>query len=231
MNAIFKTLIVTTTALNFFTSAGEKTAVLSDNSKVVYNVTDDKVLEGAFVISTPEDKMTLRGLYKDNVRSGNWYAFNPDGSIFLRYNYDLKKLIMLDTVAINKASFRITSGGDEAKKMGSVPVPICSIEQYISILGSEFQRKIWAENKSAEGTLSVNLTAYVDANGKARYTGTYMANGVEDSKKLNVDDKLFNIEWLPANYKGENLSGTFTVNMQVNFSSDPTKRQRFIWNY
>jgi hypothetical protein len=229
MNALLKTALITT-VFTVFAATQEKTAELSDKSKVVYNLTEDKQLNGAYVVSTPDDKMSLRGLYKDNQRSGNWYAFNPDGSIFLRYNYDLKKLIMLDTVAINRARFTV-AGNAEAQKLGTVPVPICSIEQYISILGTELQRKVWAENKSAEGTLDVDLTATVDANGQARYSGTYMAGAIKVTKKLIVNEKLFNIEWLPATYKGENLAGTFTVNMQVNFSSDPTKRQRFVWNY
>jgi len=230
MNAIFKTLIVTT-ALILSVDGTQKTALLSDQSKLTYTITDNKTLNGAYILSTPDDKMSLRGAYKDGVRVGNWYAFNPDGSIFLRYNYDLKKLISIDTVAIGHARFTIAGANEEVKNAATIPVPICSIEQYMSIVGSEFERKIRQENKSVDGSINADLTATVDANGRARYTAFYVIEGVKTSKKIIVNEKMFDLEWIPATYKGEKLAGTFTVNMDVNFRPDLTKRQRFIWNY
>jgi hypothetical protein len=230
MNGIFKTLIVTT-ALAFSANGTQKTSYLSDQSKLTYNVADNKVLDGSYELSTPDGKMTLRGAYKDDQRVGNWYAFNPDGSIFLRYNYTLKKLVSVDMAAITRANFDIKGASEEVKKDATIPMPICSIEQYISLLGSEFQRKVLKENKSASGILNVDLIANVDATGKARYSAVYTIDGFKFANKIIVNEKLFNIEWLPATYKGEAFASTFTVNFQADFSPDPTKRQRFIWNY
>lgn len=230
MNALFKTLIVTT-ALTFTAGATQKTTYLSDQSKLNYNINDAKVLDGGYELYTPDGKMTLRGAYKDNQRVGNWYAFNPDGSIFVRYNYTLKKLISADTAAIGRATYEILTNNEEAKKGASIPVPVCSIEQYISLLGTEFQRKTLKENKSASGTLDVDLIANVDANGKARYSAFYSIDGFKFNTKIVVSEKLFDIEWLPATYKGETMASVFKVKFQADFSPDPTKRQRFIWNY
>jgi len=230
MNGIFKTLIVTT-ALAFTADSSPKTTFLSDQSKLTYNVSESRVLDGAYELSTPDGKMTLRGAYKDDQRVGNWYAFNPDGSIFLRYNYTLKKLVSVDMNAITRAKYEIKGLNKEAKTDATIPMPICSIEQYISLLGSEFQRKVLKENKSAAGTLDVDLIANVDATGNARYSAVYTIDGIKFSNKITVSEKLFDIEWLPAMYKGEALASTFTVNFQADFSPDPTKRQRFIWNY
>ncbi|RYE13448.1 MAG: hypothetical protein EOP45_21165 [Sphingobacteriaceae bacterium] len=162
---------------------------------------------------------------------GNWYAFNADGTPFLRYNYDLKKLISIDTVAISRAKFDINTTNTEAKKGSNIPVPICSIEQYISLLGSEFKRKIMKEDKTASGILNVDLIANVDANGSARYSALYTIGGIKFNTKLSIGEKMFDIDWLPASYKSEKFAGTFIVSTQADFSTDPTKRQRFIWNY
>lgn len=230
MNAIFKTLIVTT-ALAFSANGTQKTTYLSDQSKLNYNVSDGKILDGAYELYTPDEKMTLRGAYKDNARVGNWYAFNADGSTFLRYNYGLKKLVALDTVAIQRVNYEIKSDNEEVKKGASIPVPICSIEQYISLIGTEFQRKTLKENKAATGTLDVDLIANVDATGKARYSAFYQIDGFKFNTKIVLSEKLFNIEWLPATYKGEGVASTFKVSFTADFSPDPTKRQRFTWNY
>ncbi|MBE9586487.1 hypothetical protein IM792_18710 [Mucilaginibacter sp. JRF] len=231
MNTIFKSLLITSVLSMGALNNVEKTVELSDKSKLVYNVGEDKKLNGAFTISSVENKLLLRGSYKEDQRSGNWYCFNPDGSVFLRYNYDLKKLVSLDTAAIKKVDVVLKTDDKDVKKNAMIPVPICSIEQYVALLGSEFERKIMAENKSAEGTVSADLIASVDENGKATYSAVYMAGGAKAAKKLIINEKVFDIEWIPASYQGKNIASTFTVNMMADFSSDPTKRQRFMWNY
>lgn len=230
MSTLFKTLIVTS-MLAISTNEGEKTTYLSDQTKLDYSVSYDKVLNGAYTLTTPDEKMSLRGVYKDDQRVGNWYAFNPDGSIFLRYNYDLKKLVSIDNNAIKRVKFDIPSEKKFDAADATIAVPICSIEQFISLVGSEFERKMRQENKSAEGSLSVDLTAFVDAEGNARYNANYVLDGINLSKKLIIKEKMFNIDWLPATYKKEKIASTFTVNMLLNFTADPTKRQRFVWNY
>lgn len=231
MTAFFKTLLITGTIGVFAMSAIEKSGFLSDRSKVVYHISDDKTKEGAFTISTSDDKTILRGAYKDNQRSGNWYCFNPDGTVFVRYNYDLKKLVAVDTKAISRAKFDIKGASEEVKTGASIPVPICSIEQYISLLGVEFERMVLAENKTADGMLEADLVASIDANGKASYAAVYLANGIVITKKVKLNEKLFDIEWISANYKGEKLASTFTVKMVAQLGSDPLKRQRFTWAY
>lgn len=231
MNIIFKGLLITSVlSIGAFTSV-EKTVELSDRSKLVYNVSDDKKLNGAFIISSADNKLLLRGSYKDDKRSGNWYCFNPDGSVFLRYNYDLKKLVSLDTAAVKRVDVVLKTDDKDVKTNAMIPVPICSIEQYVALLGSEFERKILAENKGADGNISADLIASVDENGKATYSAVYMVGGAKAVKKLIVNEKVFDIEWIPASYQGKNIASTFTVNIMANLSTDPTKRQRFMWNY
>jgi len=231
MNLTFKTLLLTSTLAFFYLSNEEKAGQLSDKSKVVYHLTEDKKLDGPFTISTSDNKPLLRGAYKDNQRTGNWFCFNPDGTVFLRYNYDSKKLVSVDTKAISRAKFDIKGASEEVKTAASIPVPVCSVEQYISLVGVEFERQVLSENKSAQGTLEAELVANIDASGKASYSAVYQANNIEVTKKLKFNEKLFNIEWIPSSYKGEKLASTFTVKMEVKLGGDPFQRQRFIWAY
>lgn len=230
MTLFIKTTLISATFL-LLASTQEKVATLSDQSKVVYHVSDNKKMDGQFTITSSASKLLLRGSYKDNERSGNWFCFNPDGTVFMRYNYDLKKVVALDDKAISRAMIDIHSTDENVKKEASVPVPICSVEQYISLIGVEFERQIMAENKSAEGALEADLVASINMDGKATYSANYQANGIMMRKKIKLNEKLFNIEWVPASYKGEKLGSTFTVKMAAILGSDPLKRQRFTWAF
>jgi hypothetical protein len=230
MTLFFKTTLISA-AFMLFTSSQEKVATLSDQSKVVYHVTDDKKMDGQFTITSAESKLLLRGSFKDNERAGNWFCFNPDGTVFMRYNYDLKKVVALDSKAISRAKIDIDSKDKTVQSEASVPVPVCSVEQYISLLGVEFERQIMVENKSAEGLLEADLIANIDKDGKATYTASYQSTGLTLKKKIRLNDKVFAIEWIPASYQGEKLASTFTVRMAAQLGSDPLKRQRFTWAY
>jgi hypothetical protein len=230
MYAISKSILVVGLSFLGLLFNKEISGILPDDSKVLYNVSEDRRLNGAFSISK-DDKLLLRGSYKDNKRAGNWYCFNPDGSVYMRYNYDQKKLVALDTARIARAVVEFP-GVKEESPSASIPVPVCSINQYVSLLGAEFRRLILAENKNAEGVIPVELIANIDQNGKATYTGNYIAEGVTMTKHLKPDMKLFNVEWLPATMSGKAVSAAFKVNMTVDLSSNDMGRQRFRWtNY
>jgi hypothetical protein len=230
MYSITKSLLIISLGYIGMLYYKEISATLPDGSQVVYNISENNKINGAFSI-LKDDKLVLRGSYKDNKRFGNWYCFNPDGTVYMRYNYDQKKLVALDTARIARAIVEIP----EAKEAGaeaSIPVPVCSIDQYVSLLGAEFRKIILAENKNAEGVIPVELVASIDKNGKAIYSGTYNAEGVSMTKRLKPDAKLFNIEWLPASCAGEKVAAIFKVNMTVDLSSNDIGRQRFRWtNY
>lgn len=209
----------------------QKTSVLSDQTKVVYAMNDTKKINGTYTVLKGEDEVFLRGAYKDNVRTGNWYAFNEDGKVFLRYNYDLKKLLFLDTTSINRLKVEIDSSDPKVKEMASIPVPVTSIDQYISLLGTELKRMVKAENKNADGTLEADLITKIDKNGKASYQAQYKADGILVTKKLVIAEKAFDIDWIPATYNGVNYGSTFSVKARINFTEKPGIKQRFIWVY
>jgi len=209
----------------------EKTSVLSDQTKVVYAMNDAKKLEGVYSIVKDDEKVFLRGIYKDNARAGNWYAFNNNGNVFVRYNYDLKKLLFLDTTSINRLKVEIETTDPEVKEKASIPVPISSIDQYISLLGTELRRVVLKENKNAAGTLDADLITNIDKNGKASYTAAYVVDGIPVTKRLIISEKAFDIDWIPSSYKGTNYASVFSVKARIDFADKPGIKQRFIWVY
>ncbi|SDC87602.1 hypothetical protein [Pedobacter soli] len=209
----------------------QKTSILSDQTKVVYAMNDSKKFEGTYSVLKDEDKVFLRGVYKDNSRSGNWYAFNNNGNVFLRYNYDLKKLLFLDTISINRIKVDIATNDPLVKEKASIPVPIASIDQYISLLGTELRRVVLKENKSADGTLDADLVTNIDQNGKATYEAHYVADGIPVTKRLIIAEKAFDIDWIPSSYNGKNYASVFSVKARIDFAQKPGIKQRFIWVY
>jgi len=209
----------------------QKNSVLSDQTKVVYAMNDLKKIEGAYSVLKDEDKVFLRGVYKDNLRVGNWYAFNDNGNVFLRYNYDLKKLLFLDTVSVNRIKVEITATDPVVKEKASIPVPIASVDQYISLLGTELKRVILKENKSADGILDADLVTNIDKNGKATYEARFVADGIPVTKRLIIAEKAFNIDWIPSSYNGTNYASVFSVKARIDFAQKPGIKQRFIWVY
>ncbi|KQM65233.1 hypothetical protein ASE74_10220 [Pedobacter sp. Leaf216] len=214
-----------------FAQNEQKTSVLSDQTKVVYAMNDAKKLEGVYSVVKDNDQVFLRGVYKDNARSGNWYAFNDNGNVFLRYNYDLKKLLYLDTVSINRLKVEVKTDDPEIKEKASIPVPISSIDQYISLLGTELKRMILKENKSADGSLDVDLITNIDKNGKANYMAAYVVDGIPVTKRLIIAEKAFDIDWIPSTYRGTNYASVFSVRAKIDFAQKPGIKQRFIWVY
>ncbi|TDG37540.1 hypothetical protein EZJ43_00125 [Pedobacter changchengzhani] len=210
----------------------QKTGNLSDDSKVVYNLNEAKKLNGAYIITrSGDEKITLRGSYKDGNRIGNWYAFNDDGNLFLRYNYDQKKLLFLDTMSINRLSVEVITKNQDNKEKATIPVPIVSIDEYISLLGTEARRLILAENKNAEGILDVDLNSKIDAKGNVSYEVAYKADGIPVKKRLIISEKNFDIDWIPANYKGETYPSVFSVKAKINFSERASGEKRFTWMF
>ena len=210
----------------------QNTVKLADETRVSYSLNDSKKLNGPYSVTKVDgNKVFLRGSYKDGERVGNWYAFNADGNVFLRYNYDQKKLVYLDTTSISRLKVEVLAKDQPIKDKAIIPVPIASIDEYVSLLGTEAKRQLLAENKNAEGTLDVDLVARVDPNGRASYEAMYTVQGISVTKRLIISEKYFDLDWIPANFEDKNYASVFTVRARINFSEkDPTQR-RFIWAY
>lgn len=206
-----------------------KQGTLSDGSKVSYILDDNKALNGAYSITSPEDKVWLRGSYKDNLRVGNWYCFNSDGSMVLRYSYDLKKVIAIDDKMLAKISFSINDKDESIKEKATVPVPICSIEQYVSLFNEQIYSIITKEQKNLPKELPVDIIASINSKGAVTYKLGYMINGLTYTSKLVVIEKMYDLQWAPAMYEGKIVPSDVVISSKLVL--DGNKLQRFIWNY
>jgi hypothetical protein len=209
----------------------QKTATLSDRSKVQYTVDPSEKLNGSYTVTQDSNKVYLRGAYKDGQRVGNWYAFNNDTKVFLRYNYDLKKLVSLDTTSVGRIEIDIKADDANVKQKAAIAFPIASIDQYISLLAAETKKRILSENKKAYGILTVDLITAIDADGKPTYSVKYNADGVDITKRINISNKAFDLEWIPATYEGKTYPAVFTVKAQIDLNASASGPQRFIWVY
>ena len=219
------------TSFQIASAQEQKVAMLSDRTKVQYTINPAQKLDGSYSVTQDSNKVYLRGAYKDGQRVGNWYAFNNDTKVFLRYNYDLKKLVSLDTTSIGRLEVEVKTDDPNVKQKASIAFPIASIDQYISLLGAETKKKILLENKKAYGNLIVDLITNIDAQGKATYTAKYTADGMDLTKRINISNKTFNLEWIPANYEGKTYPSVFSVKAKIDFDSNASGPQRFVWVY
>ena len=229
MKALLTSSLIVGLAAALFTTI-EKSGSLVDKSKVTYNITEDKKLSGPFIIEDAAKVTRLRGSYADNKRSGDWYCFDQTGKVVLRYNYTANKLLSLDQNSVSSLEIKVIDKDPDVSTNARIPIPICSIEQYKTLLVEELKDQIPPRERAEKATVNADITASIDQNGSAKYTALYYVKGVEYKANLYTKDKLFNLEWLPAKYNDK------TYKSEVKFSStfeiDPNAFQRrFVWNY
>ena len=230
MKALAFPLLITGALLGTFLNESiQKTKVLADESRVTYNVNDKNKLEGAYFVENTNRNVWIRGAYKDNKRVGNWYAFNNDNTVALRYNYDLKKILLLDTVALKKAEITITD--EKANGNGSITLPICSIDQYLSVLKEAAKASFPKEQIVYNKEIPIEIIATVKASDEVTYTISYKINDKNYAFDINNKNIDFDIEWIPSTYNGKNLEAEFAVKTSLLFSANGSEKQRFKWNY
>lgn len=228
MKILFNTILVLGLATNAYFTI-EKTGKLVDNSKVTYNVGEDKLLTGAYKIEDAKNILRLRGSYKENKRTGDWYCFDAAGKMVLRYNYTVNKLLSLEQTELAALTIKVIDRNDDVATNASIPVPICAIDQYKHLMEEELKDQLPAKLKAAKTTVSAEIVASIDATGEAKYIAFYTANGVEEKVNLYLKDKLFNLEWLPAKYNDKTYKSEvkFTTTLEL----DPASfSKRFIWS-
>ena len=207
---------------------GEKLGRLIDQSKVSYNLSKDNKLEGAFEIKDVKDITRVRGGYKNDKRSGNWYCFDAAGKMVLRYNYDLKKIVSLDEDQLGGISAKVLDKDTDAVNNASMPVPVCSIDQMKKIVEEQLKNDIPAKMKAEGGQVTADFTIKVNPDGEAKYFAKYVFKDLSYTTMVYVKDKVFQIEWLPSRYKGKAYKSEVTFSSS--FELVPGDHRRFIWN-
>lgn len=229
-NLILSSLVLGASLFSFTLIDGiQKEVKLIDDSKLIYHVNEKNELHGAYSVQNTKDNITIRGSYTDNKRTGNWYCFNNDKSLFLRYNYDQKKILFIDTTAIKKAEIVIIDKNPEAVKNASISVPVCPLDQYVSFLKKEISDVFPQPHMQYATPTSLEIVAKVDANGQAKYQVNYIFDKIKRSISVSGKSKAFVIDWVPAMYEGKGVASEFKVATEISFSNNDGHR-RFNWN-
>jgi len=208
----------------------EKSVILPDDTKLTYQVDEKNKMNGLFTVINTSQQPLIRGSYKEDKRSGNWYCFNKDKSVFMRYNYDLNKILYLDTVAIKKATIKVLSNNKEVAENASISLPVCSIDQYLSLLNEEIKASIPANQVVYNRITDFEITATLDEKNRVEYKYAYMFGDNKYERVLKPRASKFNIDWIPAMYAGKAVASEFRVYSQITFSQDNSRMARFNWS-
>lgn len=230
MKILFFTTVALGSIVGFFTSV-EKTGKLVDDSKVTYNIGEDKQLNGTYKIEDSASILRLRGNYLENKRTGDWYCFDASGKVVLRYNYTVDKLLSLDQTQLAAVEINVIDKNEEVKTNASIPFPICSIDQYKTLLVEELKDQIPAKEVSGKVNVNAEITAMVNAKGVTKYVATYVINGTENKLELYLKDKLFQLDWVPAKYNDKTYKSEVKFSTAFQMDSANSLNKRFIWNY
>lgn len=217
-------------SLGFAQKASKKNVNLPDDSKFVYSVVDNSY-SGIYEAKNKNGDVITRGKYLNDQRVGNWFFLNGDNTLYLRYDYDNKKILFVDGKSIAFATIKINTEKDEDKKLASVPLPLISIEQYASLLTTLVKDKIPSEVKKAHKALKVDIVAEIDVNGKAAYLAQYVVEDKVKTQRFDLLGQNYVIDWIPASLNNKKLSSQFSFNTEFSFPKDEVgQMKRIKWD-
>lgn len=204
----------------------EKRILLPDSSTLSYLMVQDK-LSGLYVIKKGDIELA-RGNYVDGKRVGNWYFFNFDKTLFLRYNYDGKKLLFVDNKTLAMASVDVKIEKTDVKQAASIPIPIFSLEQYLVLAARAAKVAVPSDHRSKLENKEVSFVANVLKNGSAQYMLKYEIKGKPFEIKLNLGEQVL-IEWIPSSLDGTDYDAEFIIKSKINFDKDAGMHRRIDW--
>ncbi|MBB5396778.1 hypothetical protein [Mucilaginibacter sp. AK015] len=230
-NKILLMMTLMVAGLSASAQTAEKKAKITNASEVVYNVnTTNNHKEGVYAIQNLNNNgLWLQGVYKDDQRAGNWNFFNKDFKLFMRYNYDQKKLAFLDEHALDNVIVTILSDEDKVRKDASVPLPLCSVDYYLQLMANN----IYAVRDAKYKDMDAEVTARIGTDGKATYTVIYSVNGKKaDKQKVTLPDDKFAVEWIPSMYNDKPVESEFTAYLKIQGDEPAVDHmRRTSWNY
>ena len=230
MKDLMKTLATVALAFAISTtcSAQEQEAKLDNQWLVKYNTNASKKLDGPYSLQN-SDKAIIRGALSDGQRKGNWFAFTKDGGVFARYNYDTNQLLEMDQEEITKALIDVKAPDKEIASNARISFPLMSIDYLTDYMKEQIKKTVPSQYRTQDQIIPAEITVKIDKQGEARYQATYIVNNKEYMPKLKVDEKLLEIDWIPAEFKGEKYDSEYKIYTELRFEDAPDHR-RVIWN-
>lgn len=228
MKYLFLNLLLCFTIASQAQNIREQSVDLNDGSKLTY-----QILNGSRngLYSIKNDGVTLlRGNYVNGKRVGNWYFFNPDNSLYMRYNYDQRKLLFVDDKVLTVANIRVLTDDAEIKNKASIALPIASLSQYYALALESAKKAIPAALQLPGNPIKALLVANVDSEGNATYTVNFNSKGESQKVDFIIDHPEFKVEWIPSTLNGKGYPAEFSIETTLSYEKNQDEVKRFYWH-
>ncbi|MFT3903232.1 MAG: hypothetical protein QM727_08660 [Niabella sp.] len=169
---------------------------------VIYYTTQYDVVSGIFRVNNRIDNNDLvQGNYVEGERKGIWYFFNYDKTLFLRYNYDVNKIMFIDNKALANIEVKILTDDKDAQTNASVPVPLWSFDNFYMLSTENAKKAIDNDHRKRLKNRDLKIKVLIDIAGQAKYYVMYNLNNTSYQKEFTINDKMLDIRWLPSTFK------------------------------
>lgn len=208
----------------------EKKKVIDENTEFIYTVTDKNEKNGAvYIIDTKQNKTYLKGTNTNNQPAGKWYFYNEDGTLESHYNFDLKKLLYIDSAYLKKIEVGIIDKNQEVVQNASIPILLYPSHLLLKQISHDVQ--IPSEDFNGQSSLAVKLKASIQVNGDVEYFVEYMTGKKLVERKVVLTTKELAHIWIPAQYKGKSIKSSFAINTSLSNDESKVGHRKFTWNY
>jgi hypothetical protein len=152
-----------------------------------YNKTPNKLKDGLYVVTYEEKNIFVRGIYKDDKKTGVWTFYNDKGGICQRYDYIKNKLVYfaIDPQSILKVNYFFPGNETASKDDTILPIKIGGDDYLFYLLFDE--TKLPNELKSLKNDVIMTYIFSLDENGKLTdWTTTYKNEFFKQTVKNSV---------------------------------------------
>jgi len=207
----------------------ERKKVLFEDTELIYTVTDKNERNGpVFIKDSKKGKTYLKGLNAQDKPSGKWYFYNEDGTLESHYNFDLKKLLYIDSAYLKKIEVAILDKDPEIVQNASIPTLLYPSHLFLKLIANDVQ--IPNTDFAGKNQLPIKLTVIIQANGDTEYYIEYAVGNLFTKKKVVLTTKFLDTIWIPSHYKNINIKSSFTINTSIN-SDYKAGHRKFTWTY
>jgi phenylpyruvate tautomerase PptA (4-oxalocrotonate tautomerase family) len=207
----------------------EKRKIVFENTELIYSVNDKNEKNGpVFIKETKKDKTYLKGQNISDKPSGKWYFYNEDGTVESHYNFDLTKLLYIDSAYLKKIDVAILDKDPEIIANSTIPILLYPSHLLLKLIANDVQ--IPDADFGGRNQLPIKLMVIIQANGETEYYIEYAVGNLYTKKKVVLTTKFLDNIWIPSHYKNKNVKSSFTINTSIN-SDYKAGHRKFTWTY
>lgn len=204
----------------------EKRKVLFENTELIYNVTEKNEKNGLVLIKNlKEDKTYLKGFNTNDKPSGKWYFYNENGTLESHYNFDLNKLLYIDSTYLKKIDVAILDKDPEIVQNASIPTLLYPSHLFLKLIANDVQIPEGAFE--GRNQIPIKLTVIIETDGESEYFIEYAQGNLYTKRKIVITTKFLDNIWIPSHYKTKNIKSSFTINTMINSDSQVGHRKFF----